>query len=69
MKGNHVSHANNKVKRRFLPNLQTHRFWMPTEKRWIRLRVSRQGLRLIDKHGIENVLADIQAREQRGGIG
>ena len=62
MVGNNVSHANNKTKRRFLPNLQSRRFWIESESRWIRLRVSKQGLRLIDKNGIENVLADMRAR-------
>lgn len=60
--GNNVSHANNKTKRRFLPNLQTHRFWVESEKRWVRLRVSTQGMRIIDKQGIDNVLADIRGR-------
>ena len=60
LRGNHVSHANNKVKRRFLPNLQMHRFWLASEQRWIRLRVSRQGLRIIDKKGIDQVVADIR---------
>ena len=61
--GNHVSHANNRTKRRFLPNLQYRRFWLETEKRWVSLRVSTAGLRLIDKKGIEAVLKDL--REQR----
>ncbi|MBK8161935.1 MAG: 50S ribosomal protein L28 [Gammaproteobacteria bacterium] len=60
--GNNVSHANNKTKRRFLPNLQTHRFWVENEQRWIKLRVSTQGMRIIDKQGIDNVLADIRGR-------
>ena len=60
MSGNHVSHANNKVKRRFLPNLQTRRFWVPSENRWIKLRVSRKGLRMIDKKGIEQILSDMK---------
>ncbi|MCC6302404.1 MAG: 50S ribosomal protein L28 [Gammaproteobacteria bacterium] len=60
--GNNVSHANNKTRRRFLPNLQTHRFWVENEKRWIKLRVSTQGMRIIDKQGIDNVLADIRGR-------
>ena len=60
--GNNVSHANNKTKRRFLPNLQTHRFWVENEKRWIKLRVSTQGMRIIDKQGIDSVLADIRGR-------
>jgi large subunit ribosomal protein L28 len=62
MVGNNVSHANNKTKRRFLPNLQTHRFWVASENRWIRLRVSSHGLRIIDKRGIDSVLADVRAR-------
>lgn len=65
MSGNNVSHANNKTRRRFLPNLQYHRFWVPSENRWVRLRVSRKGLRMIDKLGIERVLADLRARGQR----
>ena len=60
--GNNVSHANNKTRRRFLPNLHYHRFWIESEKRWIRLRVSTQGMRLIDKLGIERVLADLRSR-------
>jgi len=60
--GNNVSHANNKTKRRFLPNLQSRRFWVESENRWIRLRVSKKGLRMIDKNGIEQVLASIRAR-------
>jgi large subunit ribosomal protein L28 len=62
MSGNHVSHANNKTKRRFLPNLQNRRFWVEAENRWVRLRVSNAGLRIIDKLGIEAVLADMRAR-------
>jgi large subunit ribosomal protein L28 len=62
MVGNNVSHANNKTKRRFLPNLQSRRFWIESENRWVRLRVSTAGLRTIDKNGIESVLADIRAR-------
>lgn len=61
-KGNHVSHANNKTKRRFFPNLQYRRFWLESEKRWIRLRLSQKGLRTIDKKGIEVVLAEMRAR-------
>jgi large subunit ribosomal protein L28 len=60
--GNHVSHANNKTKRRFLPNLQYRRFWVESESRWVRLRVSQAGLRTIDKNGIDTVLADLRAR-------
>jgi len=60
--GNNVSHANNKTKRRFLPNLQYRKFWVESENRWVRLRVSNAGLRTIDKVGIEAVLADLRAR-------
>ena len=60
--GNNVSHANNKTRRRFLPNLQSHRFWVEAEKRFVRLRVSSKGLRIIDKNGIETVLKEIRAR-------
>ncbi len=60
--GNNVSHANNKTKRRFLPNLQTHRFWVESEKRFVKLRVSTKGMRIIDKKGIDKVLTDIRAR-------
>jgi large subunit ribosomal protein L28 len=62
MSGNYVSHANNKTKRRFLPNLQNRRFWVESENRWVRLRLSNAGLRIIDKLGIEAVLADMRAR-------
>lgn len=61
--GNNVSHANNRTRRRFLPNLQSHRFWVEGEKRFVRLRVSTQGMRIIDKKGIEAVLAEIRARK------
>ncbi|MBL1142159.1 MAG: 50S ribosomal protein L28 [Proteobacteria bacterium] len=64
MVGNNVSHANNKTKRRFIPNLQSRRFWVESESRWVRLRISKKGLRIIDKNGIENVLADIKARKK-----
>jgi large subunit ribosomal protein L28 len=60
--GNNVSHANNRTKRRFLPNLQYRRFWLESEKRWISMRVSNAGLRNIDKKGIEVVLAELRAR-------
>jgi len=60
--GNNVSHANNKTRRRFLPNLQYRRFWVETENRWVSLRVSQAGLRTIDRKGIEAVLAEIRAR-------
>jgi len=62
MVGNRVSHANNKTKRRFLPNLQYRRFWLETENRWVRLRVSNAALRLIDKVGIETIVADLRAK-------
>ena len=62
MIGNNVSHANNKTKRRFLPNLHHRRFWVEGENRWIRLRVSQAGLRTIDKKGIEVVLADLRGQ-------
>jgi len=60
--GNNVSHANNKTKRRFLPNLHTHRFWVESENRWVRLRVSSHGMRIIDKRGIDTVLAELRDR-------
>ena len=63
--GNNVSHANNKTKRRFLPNMQTHRFWVEGEKRFVKLRVSTKGMRIIDKKGIESVLADLRARGEK----
>ena len=62
MVGNHVSHANNKTKRRYLPNLQSRRFWIESENRWVRLRVSNAGLRTIDKKGIDVVLAELRER-------
>ena len=60
MVGNNVSHANNKTKRRFLPNLHTHRFWLETEKRFVSLRVSTRGLRTIEKRGVDVVVADLR---------
>ena len=63
--GNHVSHANNKTHRRFLPNLQSKRFWVESENRWVSLRVSNAGLRVIDKLGIDAVLADMRARGEK----
>ena len=60
--GNNVSHAHNKTKRRFLPNLHSHRFWVPNENRWVKLRVTAKGMRIIDKVGIEDVLKDIRSR-------
>lgn len=65
MTGNNVSHAHNKTRRRFLPNLHTHRFWVESEQRFVRLRVSSKGMRVIDKKGIETVLADIRARGEK----
>ena len=62
MVGNNVSHANNKTKRRFLPNLQYRRVWVETENRWVRLRITTAGLRLIDKKGIDAILVDLRAR-------
>lgn len=65
MTGNNVSHANNKTKRRFEPNLQNHRFWVPAEGRFVRLRVTPRGIKTIDKLGIEAVLANIRARGEK----
>ncbi len=62
MVGNNVSHANNKTKRRFLPNLQSRRFWVESENRWVRLRVSANAIRTIDKLGIDAILVDLRAR-------
>ena len=63
--GNNVSHANNKTRRRFLPNLHYRRLWVESEKRWVTLRLSHQGLRTIDKKGIDVVLADMRARGEK----
>ena len=60
--GNNVSHAKNRTRRRFEPNLHTHRFWVETEKKFVKLRVSAKGMRIIDKKGIETVLADLRDR-------
>ena len=65
MVGNNVSHANNKTRRRFLPNLHHHRFWVESENRFLRLRVSTKGMRTIDKLGIDTVLADMRAQGQK----
>ena len=62
MLGNNVSHANNKTRRRFLPNLQYRRIWLDSENRWVRLRLSQHGLRTIDRKGIDVVLAEMRAR-------
>ena len=63
--GNNVSHAHNKTRRRFLPNLQSKRFWLESENRWVRLRVSAAGMRIIDKKGIDSVLSDLRARGEK----
>ena len=65
MSGNNVSHANNKTNRRFLPNLHYRRFWVASEKAWVKLRVSNKGLRIIDKKGIDVVLANIRNRQKQ----
>lgn len=65
MLGNNVSHANNKTRRRFLPNLQYRRFWVETESRWVSMRVSQAGLRTIDRKGLEVVLADMRKRGEK----
>ena len=65
MSGNNVSHAKNRRKRRFLPNLHTHKFWVAAEKRFVSLRVSSSGMRVIDKRGIDAVLSDMRARGEK----
>ena len=60
--GNNVSHSNRKTRRRFLPNLHTHRFWVESEKRFVKVRVSSKGMRIIDKVGIDQVLVDLRKR-------
>ena len=65
MVGNTVSHANNRTRRRFLPNLHTQRLWLENEKRFVRLRVSHHGLRIINKLGIEQVVADLRAKGEQ----
>jgi large subunit ribosomal protein L28 len=60
--GNNVSHANNKTKRRFLPNLHSHRIWVEKENRFVKLRISTKGLRIIDKKGIDAVLVDLRSK-------
>jgi large subunit ribosomal protein L28 len=65
MTGNNVSHAKNRTRRRFLPNLHTHRCWVESEKRFVKLRVSSKGLRVIDKNGIDKVLTDLRAQGQK----
>lgn len=63
--GNNVSHAHNKSRRRFLPNVHSHRFWLESEKRYVKLRVSSKGMRIIDKHGIDKVVADLRKRGEK----
>ncbi|MGI4849652.1 MAG: 50S ribosomal protein L28 [Janthinobacterium lividum] len=65
MVGNNVSHANNKTKRRFLPNLQYRRIWVESEGRFVKIRLSNAGLRTIDKVGIDAVLSDMRARGEK----
>ncbi|HIG42180.1 MAG: 50S ribosomal protein L28 [bacterium] len=60
--GNNVSHANNRTRRRFLPNIHDHKFWIESERRFVKLRVSAKGMRIIDKKGIEQVVSEIRAR-------
>jgi len=60
--GNNVSHANNKTRRRFVPNIHDHKFWLESEGRFVKLRVSAKGMRIIDKKGIEEVITDIRSR-------
>lgn len=63
--GNNVSHSHRKTRRRWDPNIQTHRFYVPSEKRWVKLTVSAKGLKTINKHGIERVLADMRKRGEK----
>ncbi len=65
MVGNNVSHANNKTKRRFLPNLQNRKFWVESENRWVSMRITNNALRTIDKNGIDAVLAELRAAGQK----
>lgn len=65
MSGNNVSHAHNKTRRRFLPNLHNHRFWVESEKRYVKLRLTANGMRIIDKKGIDAVLAEMRARGEK----
>ncbi len=62
MTGNNVSHSKRRTKRRFMPNLQSHRFWVESENRWIKLKISTKGMRIIDKNGIDSVLADLRKK-------
>lgn len=63
--GNNVSHAKNRTRRRFVPNLHSHRFWVESENRFVRLRLSSKGMRIIDKRGIDVVLSEIRARGEK----
>ncbi|MDA9982163.1 50S ribosomal protein L28 [Gammaproteobacteria bacterium] len=65
IRGNNVSHAHNKTRRSFLPNLHYRKFWVESEKRWVRLRISGKGLRIIDKNGIDSVLKDLRSRGEK----
>ena len=65
LSGNNVSHAHNKTRRRFLPNLHNHRFWVESEQRFVKLKVSSHGMRIIDKKGIDTVLTEIRARGEK----
>ncbi len=65
MSGNNVSHAHNKTRRRFLPNIHAHRFWLESEQRYVKLKISAKGMRIIDKHGIEKVVADLRKRGEK----
>ena len=65
MSGHHVSHSNIKSKRRFLPNLHHHRFWVESENRWVRLRLSSKGIRIVDKKGIDAVLSELRSRGEK----
>jgi len=65
MSGNNVSHANNRTRRRFLPNLHSQRFWLENEKKYVKLKISHQGLRIIEKLGIEKVVEDLRARGEK----
>lgn len=65
MVGHNVSHSNRKTKRRFLPNLQTHRLWVASEKRFVKLRVSAHGLRILEKKGIEKVISELRDRGEK----
>jgi len=65
MSGNNVSHAHNKTRRRFLPNVHSHRFWLESEQRYVKLKVSTKGMRIIDKLGIDKVVADLRARGEK----